>query len=197
MSETPETPAARRRRLRLITFAELIGVFALLISAASYWDSHRERESVEAAAAPARVPLLLTATVDAGGRMLRLKPARGDGVVQTQALSFPDALAIAPTESTGDARLDAGHIDTALRRAVPASTVRPPRLPVGIVTTYEDKGVVRADAAIYDIGYAFHDRLLRGRALELEGLTLVRRLPANALPSALAARWAKVAPAGK
>lgn len=188
MTDTPETPAAKRRRLRLITFAELIGVAALAISAASYWDSHRDRDRV-AAVAPA--PLLLAATPDGERATLALRPARGDAVVQTQTLSFPASVRSDVIDSTGDGRIEAGWIDDGIRKAVPsARDARPPRLPVGIVTTFVDNGVTRQDAAVYDVGYAMHDRLLRGRAVELEGVTLVRRVPAARLQAAIDQRWA-------
>ncbi len=195
MADTPETPAAKRRRLRLITLAELIGVLAVAISAASYWDSHRDRVQTSAAPVARAVPLLLTATADVSRAVLALRPARGEAVVQTQTLIFPPGVRAEPVETTGNARLEAVWIDDGIRRNVPTSAdARPPRLPVGIVTVFEDGGATRTDAALYEIGYTLHGRLLRGRAVELEGITLVRRLPAAALPAAVAARWTKTLP---
>ena len=195
MTEPTETPAAKRRRLRLITFAELIGVLAVLISAASYWDSHREHAKAEAVPKAAPVPLLLSATANGERSMLALNPARGEAVVQTQTLSFPAGIRADPVETTGNARIEAGWIESGIRRAVPSKDdARPPRLPVGIVTVYEDGGATRQDAALYDIGYTMHERLLRGRVVELEGITLVRRMPAAGLRTAVETRWAKVAP---
>ena len=194
--DAPDTPAAKRRRLRLISFAELIGALALLISAASYWDAHRDRDRERPAVpgAPAARPLLLTATADADGATLRLRAA-GSEVVQTQTVRFPAAIRAEPVETTGNARLEAAWIEAGLRKAVPGSAAdHPPRLPVGIVTVFADGGATRTDAALYDIGYAMHDRLLRGRAVQLEGISLVRRMPAAALPAAVAARWAKAMP---
>lgn len=188
MTDTPETPAAKRRRLRLISFAELIGVLALVISAASYWDAHREKAAAETPATPA--PLLLTATPDTERAVLKLKPARADAVVQTQTLIFPSDVRTDTIDTTGDARLEAGWMDTALRRTVPAERdARPPRIPVGIVTEFMEGGSPRRDAAIYDVGYTLHARLLRPRAVELEGITLIRRVPVASLRAAVDARW--------
>jgi hypothetical protein len=188
MTDVPETPAAKRRRLRWITFAELIGVLALLISAASYWDSHREKAAIERPATPA--PLLLTGSTDAERAVLKLKPARSDAVVQTQTLLFPTDVRTDTIDTTGDARIENGWIDTALRRSVPNShDTHPPRLPVGIVTTFIDNGAPRRDAAIYDLGYKLRSRLFQPRAVELEGVTLVRRVPVTSLRAAVDARW--------
>lgn len=188
MTDTPETPAAKRRRLRLISFAELIGVLALVISAASYWDAHREKTAAETPATPA--PLLLTAAPDSERSVLKLKPARADAVVQTQTLIFPSDVRTDTVDTTGDARLEAGWMDTALRRTVPAERdAHPPRIPVGIVTEFMEGGAPRRDAAIYDVGYTLHARLLRPRAVELEGITLIRRVPVPGLRAAVDARW--------
>ena len=187
-----ETPSQKRRRLRWLTLAEVIGVSAVAISAASYWDSRRERTVAEAPAPPK--PLLLVATVTSEGDGLALRPARGDATVQTQTLIFPAGVRADSVETTGNPRIEVAWIEGGLRKAVDDDVVPPPRLPVGIVTTFEDGGNIRSDAALYDLGYAFHDRVLRGRAVELEGITLVRRLPASGLKAAVAARWAKALP---
>ncbi|QXQ06452.1 hypothetical protein KX816_20280 [Sphingosinicellaceae bacterium] len=190
MADIPETPAAKRRRLRWISFAELIGVLALVISAAGYWDSHRERERSESAKPVPAAPLLLTGSADAARTTLSLKPAHGDAVVQTQTLFFPTTVRADTVDTTGNARIEAGWIEDGVRKAVPsARDAHPPRLPVGIVTEFVDGGTTRRDAAIYDVGYALRERLLRGRAVELEGITLVRRLPAAGLKAAVDARW--------
>lgn len=189
MTDAAPPDTRRRLRVRLITLAELIGVLALVISALGYWDSRREREA--AAAPPA--PLLLAASVADDGARLTLRPARGDAVVQTQTLFFPAAVRDTAAETTGNARIEAAWISDGLRRAVD-DDAGTPRLPVGIVTTFEDDGAVRRDAALYDVGYAFNPRLLRGRAVELEGITLVARMDAAKLPAAVEARWTRVAP---
>jgi len=190
MTDASETPAAKRRRLRWISLAEFIAVAGLVIAGASYWDSHRERERTDTAR-PASVPLLLTATANGSRATLTLKPARSDAVVQTQTLIFPTAVRADAVEITGDARLEAGWIEAGVRKAVPASgDAHPPRLPVGIVTVFVENGAMQRDAAVYDVGYTMHDRLLRGRAVALEGITLVRRTPETKLRAVVDARWA-------
>ena len=190
MADIPETSAAKRRRLRWISFAELIGVLALAISAAGYWDSHRDRERSETAKPVPAAPLLLNATTDGDRTTLSLKPAHGDAVVQTQTLFFPAKVRADTVDTTGNARIEAGWIEDGIRKTVPsARDAHPPRLPVGIVTEFVDNGTTRRDAAIYDVGYSLRERLLRGRAVELEGITLVHRVPAAAIKAAVDARW--------
>ena len=191
---TSETPTEKRRRLRWITLAELIGVLALLISAAGYWDSHRERVQAGTAPKARAAPLLLTGKADGTGETLALT-AHGDAVVQTQSLSFPTSVRADAVETTGNPRIEASWFVEGLRKALPDREGSGPRLPVGIVTTYVNGDETRTDAAIYDVGYSLHDRLLRGRAVQLEGLTLVRRVPAASLRAAVDARWAKAVPA--
>lgn len=185
-----ETRSEKRRRLRWLTLAEVVGIGGLALAAAGYWDSHRERAVLEAPAPPK--PLLLAASVS--GADLTLRPVRGEATVQTQTLVFPAAVRADSVETTGNPRVEAAWVLDGLRKAVDDDTVKPPRLPVGIVTTFEEGGTIRSDAALYDVGYAFHDRVLRGRAVELEGITLVRRLPAAGLKAAVEARWAKLLP---
>ncbi len=188
MTDAPESPAAKRRRLRLISFAELIGVLALVISGASYWDAHREKAAAERQATPS--PLLLTATPDTDRAVLNLKPARIDAVVQTQTVIFPSDVRTDTVDTTGNARIEAGWMDIAIRRSVPTERdAHPPRIPLGIVTEFMDGGTPRRDAAIYDVGYTLHARLLRPRAVELEGMTLIRRVPVAGLRAAVDARW--------
>ena len=90
MAEPAETPAQRRRRW--INFGEIVGVLALLVSAASLWDSHQSRvaETVAARPTPAPVhPLVLTAVPDGDARILKISAAAGDAVIQTQTVLFP------------------------------------------------------------------------------------------------------------
>ena len=76
-------------------------------------------------------------------------------------------------------------------------TSHPPRLPVGIVTEFMDNGAPRRDAAIYDVGYTLHTRLLRPRVVELEGISLIRRVPVASLRAAVDARWTAAVKAAK
>lgn len=190
-AETPAAASARRRR-RWLTLAETIGVMALIISAASFWDSHQERNRNEAreAAPVARPKLTLTGNaVDDGARLDLTASAEGI-VVQTQTIRFPRALDASPVDTTGDAHIDASWFADGLRASVPAHDgTFTGRLPIGIVTRYEVGGETVTDTALYDLGYTLHPRTFRADRVELQGLSLVARGLGDTLDARLEARW--------
>lgn len=195
MTEAKETPAARTRR-RWLTFAEIATVLALVISAASFWDSHQERAETRAAAArqkpAAAAPLVLTATATDEGDALDLAASGDDRVIQTQTIMFPSALDAAAVNTVGNPHIEAGWFASGLRTAL-GDNRKAGRLPVGIITHYTDHGIDRTDTAIYDIGHGWRSRLLQSDAPKLEGITLVARLgrdaDADAVQQRLDARW--------
>ncbi len=200
MSEAPATEAAKRRR-RWLTFGEIATVLALGLSAASFWDSHQDRVETRAAkqAPAATAPLVLTATVEDEGNELRLAASGEDRVIQTQTMVFPSALGVGNTEIVGNPRIEAGWFAGGLRSAL-GDARKPGRLPIGIISSYTDNGVLRQDIAIYDIGHGWRSRFLQSDAPKLEGITLVNRLSskadAKALLKRLDTRWSKSHPAG-
>jgi hypothetical protein len=198
MAEAPETAAeAKARRRRWLTLAEIATVVTLLISAATFWDNHqqREEERAEKAAAkvkPAVAPLLLTATAQDEGSKLVLSANR-DRIIQSQTLTFPTALDVSPVDIVGNARIEADWFASGLRKALGDERKRG-RVPVAIVTTYIDDGTERTETAIYDIGHDWRSRLLASDMPVLEGITLVAR-GGKDVQGRLDARWAKLHPA--
>jgi hypothetical protein len=195
MTDKPAAETAKRRRW--ISIGETVGILALLISAISLWDSHQERAETRAAAAqvkPVKVPpLVLTATADADGEVLRLASPNSDRVIQTQTIVFPKALDVDSVDTVGNPRIEAEWFAGELRDALGGDRTKG-RLPVGIVTRFTDNGTEREDTAIYDIGHGWRSRLLQRDAPVLEGITLVARSPKD-LQAALDSRWRKRHPA--
>ncbi|PZN93634.1 MAG: hypothetical protein DCF31_12000 [Alphaproteobacteria bacterium] len=188
-----ETPAQRRRRW--LTIGETVGVLALLISAASFWDSHQQRvaERQPAPAVKAAVkPLMLNSFADDDGRLLTIASPNPDRVIQTQTILFPTALAIDKVDTVGSPRLESGWFAGALNK-LPHTSGKAGRLPVAIVTQYLDDGIQREDSAIYDIGYRWRSRIIGSDVPAMEGMTLVSRGGAK-LQARLDARWAKAQP---
>lgn len=203
--EDPHPPKSPRRgpRLRWLTLAEVVGILALVVAAAGWWDNHRQRvqeqsdravaartQAADTQQAALRRTFLLTGHVVDDGR-IRLAPARADQVIQTQTVIFPGSVRRAPVETTGNPRIDlawfeAGLKDTAHGRGADGAEAR---LPVGIVTTYVEAGETRTDRSIYDLGYTLHHRFLRGSKVELDGLSLVRRGVGGDLQGALDKAW--------
>jgi hypothetical protein len=192
-----DKPAAETAKRRWISIGETVGILALLISAISLWDSHQDRAETRASAAqvkPVKVPpLVLTATADAEGEVLRLASPNSDRVIQTQTIVFPKALDVDSVDTVGNPRIEAEWFASALRDALGDDRTKG-RLPVGIVTRFTDNGTEREDTAIYDIGHGWRSRLLQRDAPVLEGITLVARSPKD-LQAALDSRWRKRHPA--
>ena len=188
MAEPKETPAQATRR-RWISFGEVVAVAAVLISAASWWDGRQARARDEAARAADGQPkagpsLIITATPISDGEVLQLAAARGDQVIQSQTLIGPGG---STADSTGPGTLDATLISDAARQR----TARSGRIPVAILTRYAVDDAMREDRALYDVGYRRHERVLRSDAVELTGLSLVRRLGKSDPQAAVDARYGK------
>jgi hypothetical protein len=213
MSLNPE-PTPKKRMLRRLSLAEIVGIGALVIAGLGYWDSHRERQQQDTERATAaherasaaadqgkakaqeqqqealRHALLLTG-VPANGE-LRLQSARGEQVIQTQTLSFPAELRADSIATTGNPRIEARWIEGKLRRAAkPADH----RLPVAIETSYIEDGQQRTDRSVYLVGFSLHGRLVGGPRVELEGMSLARRGVTGDLQAAVNAMWDEQHPA--
>lgn len=186
MTETPEEKreAAAIRR-RWITLGEVVAVVAVLISAATLWNSWQERRAAEAERAEAaqqesraETAMVLKATAQAEGRRLSLAPVEDDQVIQSQQLFLPSRLGLKPIETAGDPRVEARWLSDALKKSdARKSSAGDLRVPVAIVTRFTTKGAMRTDAALYKLSYVREDSLL-GSNIRLRGLSLVRRLPA-------------------
>jgi hypothetical protein len=205
MADSPKPEARARRRLvrRWLTLGETIAVLALLVSAASLWDAHRDRAAKRAEVAAARpapvVPLVLRASTEDDGASLRITANR-DRIIETQTISFPIAVATDARDTVGNPRIEAEWFAVGLRRALsqtkPAGKRLRGRLPVMVITQYLDEGVARSERALYDIGYGWRSRLIGSDVPVLEGITLVARGDAR-LQARLDARWDELHPAAR
>lgn len=204
-----ETPAEKRRRLRFLTLAEIVGVAALIIAGLGYWDSHRERaqtdreraaevqeKKAEAKAGALKLSFLMTAIPESGGGRLRFSSVHTDQVIQTQAISFPSEIRGDAVQTTGNPRLEAGWIDGGLTKAEHArgGKSHQGRMPVGVVTVFIEDGQPKTDRAIYLLGYTSHPRVLRADKVELEGLSLMRRGVGEDVQAAVDQAWTRISP---
>lgn len=194
MSETPEErrEAAAIRR-RWITLGEAVAVIAVLISAATLWNSYSERKSSEAERSAAaekeertETALVLRARAEDDGRKLALEPVDADQVIQSQRIVFPAKLGVTPIETAGDARIEARWIADALKKSeAERSSAGDLRIPVAIVSRFTSKGDVRKAAALYQLAYTREGHLLGGSSIRLRGLSLVTRVRADAVQAAV------------
>ena len=198
-------PSPRRLPIRWLTLAETVGVLALLIAAAGWWDNHRERVQQDAERTAAershasearrdalRSTFLLVGSLEGDGDRLRLASARPDQVIQTQTLVFPSAVRGDPIETTGNPRIDRAWLEDGLRKADrdrggKGDAER--RVPVGIVTTYVEAGEMKTDRSTYAVAYNLKSRLLRGAVVKLEGTSLIRRGVSGDLKAAVDRAW--------
>jgi hypothetical protein len=188
--------AGQRRRF-WINVGEGAAVLAVIISALSYWDAHRERKDAErqvATQTQAEAAFVLTASAKDGGRRLEVAPLKSTQAIQSQQYVFPRA--VRPdvvTLSAAGPRIEAGWITPGIGRTLGAAHARPNGedvMPVAIVTTYVEDGEVRVDRSLYRIGYAWRSRFLQGRRISLEGLSLIQRGVAGDPRAQVDRRWA-------
>ena len=187
-----------QRRRFWINVGEGAAVLAVVISALSYWDAHRERKDVErqvATQAQAEAAFVLTGIVKDGGRRLELIPLKSTQAIQSQQYVFPGALRPeAVTLSAAGPRIESDWIAPGLERALGAAHAKPSGegvVPVAIVTTYVEGGDVRVDHSLYRVGYAWQSRFLQGRKINLEGLSLIQRGIVGDLRARVDLHWAQ------
>lgn len=194
MSETPEEKreAASIRR-RWITLGEALAVAAVLISAATLWNSYSERKSSEAERSAAarkeersEAALVLRAKSADDGRKLTLEPVDSDQVIQSQRLVFPSKLGVGAVETSGDARIEARWIADALKKIeAERNAAGDLRVPIAIVSRFSSKGDVHETVALYQLAYIREGHLLVGSSIRLRGLSLVGRTTASGAQAAV------------
>lgn len=203
-AEARSAEAAAIRR-RWITLGEALAVVAVVISALTLWNSWSERADTEATnraeaqRASARAQTLVLTATRSSQRMLALKPVSADQSVQAQSISFPKALGLAPVQTTGEPRVEAGWFADALKKArdnagMPDDSRGDERLPVAITTQFLADGRTHEDIAIYDVGYTIAGRLLGGHTVALRGVSLVSHARSGGAQATLDTRWAKLLP---
>lgn len=212
----PQTPAEAKAearaaesaaiRRRWITLGEVLAVIAVVISGLTLWNNWSERsdtraaQSEDARRSSARAATLVLVAGEAGKRSLVLRPASSEQSVQSQRLLFPAALGVAPAQTTGEPRIEAGWFEHALEKAreaakLPDNSRGDERLPVAIVTRFLVDGTPHEDVALYDIGYTIAGRLLGGHSVTLRGLSFVSRTSGGGAQAKVDARWKELLPA--
>lgn len=197
-----ETPTERREaaatRRRWVTLAEVVAVAGVLIAALTLWTNWSEHRADEAdkiaaqsSAARERSRIELSAIVQDGGDTLLLKDARHD--LQDVTITFPRALGVSPQRPPAEPVIDASWFSAPLLKLTDGgSDDRAGRLPVLVSARYFDGDTTRSASGIYDVIWKTEGRMLRGRALKLEGLRVRQRGGDQAKLDAI---WAREKPA--
>lgn len=217
MRDAPETPkeavkeeraaeAAAIRR-RWITLGEVLAVLAVGISGLTLYlnwsDKQDERadkiaeRAAESRKASSRAAVLVLNADSVKDDRIAIKATDPDQVIQSQSILFPRALGIAPVNTTGDPRIEAGWFDGALKKArakakLPDDSVGDEQLPVAITTRFVVDGDAHEAVALYDIGYGIAGRWIAGHSLSLRGLSRVETLKSGSAQAAVDARWARL-----
>ena len=198
-----ERTGPQKRRFRLwITLSELVGVLALAIAGANFWETHHERVAEarrEDAASAAHSAVVLSADMQDEGARLWLRPINPAQAVQSQRYLFPHAvLGHAMEVSAAHPQIDLAWIADGLRAEIERrrkhGATGPDgegRLVMGVYTTYVEDGDVRADQSLYRLGYGGRARLLGGPRIALQGLSLDRRAVPGDLRRAVEAAWTR------
>ncbi|BBD98452.1 hypothetical protein SAMIE_1019530 [Sphingobium amiense] len=204
MSDTaPETKEAAAIRRRWITLGESVAVLAVVISAVTLylnWADKREERAEKAGEsrkASARAAKLVLRAASVGDDRIALAASDPAQIIQSQTIRFPAALALAPVDTSGDARIEAGWFDGALKKArarakLPDESVGDERLPVAIATRFTAGGDTHESVALYDIGYGIKGGWIAGHSLTLRGVARVEGLSATGAQVAVDARWARL-----
>ena len=153
-AEAAEAAATRRRWINL---AEIVAVAGLLISGLALWNGYRERTGEETDKVAARkqalaqaTTMVLRGTPDRRGGRLSLAPADPEQTIQSQAVLFPTALAVAPVEVMADPRVEAAWFRREILRATAddGGHDEDRRVPVAITTRFYRDGALFTDTAV-------------------------------------------------
>ena len=197
-----ETPTERREaaatRRRWVTLAEVVAVAGVLIAALTLWTNWSEHRADEAdkiaaqsSAARERSRIELSAIVQDGGDTLLLKDARHD--LQDVTITFPRALGVSPQRPPAEPVIEGAWFSAPLLTLTDGgSDDRAGRLPVLVSVQDFDGDTSRSASGIYDVIWKTEGRMLRGRALKLEGLRVRQRGGDQAKLDAI---WAREKPA--
>lgn len=193
----PSSQAEQKRQRRFwLTVSEVVGVLALVIAGANFWESHHDHVAAEhhqAVQAQAQAAFVMTGVADTDGAKIMIDPLKPAQAIQSQRYVFPTAILNHEMEvSAARPQIDAAWIEAGLRKALDAAHVKAAgeaRLPVGVVTTYVEEGDTQTDTSIYLVGYAYRPRFLAGMKVTLQGLSLGRRAVKGDLQAQVNRRW--------
>ena len=172
-----EAAAIRRR---WITLGEIVAVAGLLIAAVSLWLTYTDRRSDEAekradrqAEKASASRYEIAATVDGSGDLTIVRD--GDHPLGDVTITFPKALGIAPLAAPAQT-IALGAYRAALLKATDGGPdAQTGRLPVMLQVEYWDGDTRHEARGIYDIAWKMQGRVVLGRTLEIQGLTLRER----------------------
>lgn len=170
MTETPESEAKRKSRLRWITLGEAIAIAALVISAVGVWISWKGEDAKPTTVVEKKttVPLVLRGKVADDGKSLEIAPADSGHALQTLMIKTG---AGAPIEVGSDGSLSAWEFQSALGDKAP-DVKGTNRMSVQITSTYVEAGADKSATGSYVIAFRWENGgLFGGRSLRFVGFS--------------------------
>ena len=160
-----------RSRRRWVTFGEIIGVAALIISALGLWITWRstqDNKPTRVVEQKVAIPLTLRGAADRDGRELVLAPVEAGHALESLTLTIQGSPAI---EIGSDGRLGAGDVEAAVKDR-DRDRKGPGKVPVRIAARYVEMGADRRGGGTYVLRYRWEGGgLFGGRSLRLVGLS--------------------------
>jgi hypothetical protein len=170
MTETPESEAKRKSRLRWITLGEAVAIAALVISAVGVWISWKSEDTKPTTVVEKKtiVPLVLRGKVAEDGKSLEITPADSDHALQTLIIKTG---AGAPIEVGGDGSLSASDFQSALGDKAP-DVKGTNRMSLRITSNYVEAGADKSATGSYVIAFRWESGgLFGGRSLRFVGFS--------------------------
>ena len=170
MSDSRETEAKRKSRLRWVTLGEAIAIAALIVSAVGVWISYRgdgDKGPSTVVEKRQAIPLTLRGKAQGDGRSLEIAPVESSHALQSLTVTIGSEA----IEVGSDGELGAGDVESALGKKA-ADGKGTHRVTARVVTKYVEAGADKSATGSYVIAYRWEGGgLFGGRSLRLVGLS--------------------------
>jgi hypothetical protein len=172
MSDTSNTEAARKSRLRWVTLGEAIAIAALIVSAAGVWLSWKTTDTDKGPTTVVEkrqaVPLALRGKPSDDGRSLEISPVESEQALQSLNVVVAGSEAV---DVGSDGELTASDLQNALGDKA-AKGKGTHRLRVRVDARYVEAGADKTATGNYVISYKWEGGgLLGGRSLRITGFS--------------------------
>ncbi|MEQ7872621.1 hypothetical protein ABDK56_01250 [Sphingomonas sp. ASV193] len=161
------TDSPRSRRLRWLTFAEIVAVAGLVISALALWKSWGDEPARTTTVVEQRgaIPLALRGSVADEGRTLTISPVEASHSLDSLTLT---AAGKPPIQVGSDGKVAASSLEALVGE--PKGDVRSGRLSFTIAARYVEAGKDRTGGGRYHVGWQWvKGGLFGGHSLRVTG----------------------------
>ena len=170
MSDSRETEAKRKSRLRWVTLGESIAIAALIVSAVGVWLSYRgdgDKGPSTVVEKRQAIPLTLRGKAQNDGRSVEISPVESSHALQSLTIT----IAGSAIEVGSDGELGARDVESALgKKASDGKGTH--RVTARVVAKYVEAGADKSATGSYMISYRWEGGgLFGGRSLRLVGLS--------------------------